>query len=67
MRTHIDLQEDLLNQVLTLGRFNTKKDAVNHALAEYSKILKRKEIIKLQGKIDWEGDLNQLRQNRENY
>ena len=67
MRTHIDLQEDLLNQVLSLGHFNTKKDAVNHALAEYSKILKRREILKLQGKINWKGGLDQLRQNRENH
>jgi len=64
MRTHIDLQDDLLEQVITLGRFKTRKAAVNKALAEYAKLLKRKELLKLQGKLHWDADLNQLRQSR---
>ena len=64
MRTHIDLQENLLNQVITLGNFSTKKAAVNQALFEYSKLLKRNELLKLRGKLTWQGDLEQLRTNR---
>ena len=65
MNTNIDLQDDLLNQVITLGRFTTKKAAVNSALFEYSKILKRRELLKLRGEMTWQGNLEQLRRNRE--
>ena len=64
MRTHIELQDDLLEQVIQLGHFKTRKAAVNQALAEYVRLLKRRELLKLQGKLHWDADLDQLRQNR---
>lgn len=64
MRTHIELDDQLLAQVQQLGRFPTKKAAVNAALAEYAKLLKRRQLLALRGKIRWEGDLDQLRSNR---
>ena len=64
MRTHIELQDDLLEQVIQLGHFKTRKAAVNQALAEYVRLLKRRELLKLQGKLHWDADLEQLRQNR---
>ncbi len=64
MRTHIELQDELLEQVISLGRFNTKKDAVNSALAAYANQLKREALLKLEGKVRWQGDLDQLRQSR---
>jgi Arc/MetJ family transcription regulator len=64
MRTHIELDERLLNQVQQLGRFGTKKAAVNTALAEYAKLLKRRQLLELRGKVHWEGNLDQLRASR---
>lgn len=64
MRTHIEIDESLLDQVIRLGGFATKKAAVNTALHEYSKRLKRDELLKLQGKIAWQGDLDKLRASR---
>lgn len=64
MRTHIELQDDLINQVISLGGFKTRKAAVNQALEEYVRLLKRKQLLKLKGKVKWEGDLDQLRENR---
>lgn len=64
MRTHIELQDELLEQVITLGHFNTKKEAVNSALAAYANQLKREELLNMEGKVNWQGDLNQLRANR---
>lgn len=64
MRAHIELQDDLLNEVIALGKFKTKKKAVNSALLEYAKMLKRKELLTLQGRINWLGDLDRLRTNR---
>lgn len=64
MKTHIDLDEQLLEQVCQLGGFDTKKAAVNTALAEYVKLLKRRELLALRGKVKWEGDLNEMRADR---
>jgi len=64
MRTNIELDDRLLTQVQNLGRFATKKAAVNTALAEYVKLLKRRQLLELRGKIQWEGHLDQLRASR---
>ncbi len=64
MRTHIELQDDLINQVISLGGFKTRKAAVNQALEEYVRLLKRKKLLKMQGNIMWQGDLAQLREDR---
>ena len=64
MKTHIDLDERLLEQVIRLGGFDTKKVAVNTALAEYVKLLKRRELLGMRGKIRWEGDLDEMRMDR---
>lgn len=61
MRTHIDLDENLVAQVVALGRFPTKKVAIHASLEEFAKTLKRKQLLALRGKIAWEGDLDQLR------
>jgi len=54
----------LLEQVCVLGRFSTKKAAVNTALAEYAKLLKRQQLLALRGQVEWQGDLDRLRANR---
>jgi Arc/MetJ family transcription regulator len=64
MRTHIDLDENLVAEVVTMGHFPTKKAAIHAALTELSKTLKRKQLLALRGKVAWEGDLNQLRSTR---
>jgi Arc/MetJ family transcription regulator len=64
MKTHIELDDELLEQVFRLGGFATKKAAVNTALAEYVKLLKRRELLEMRGKIPWEGDLNEMRADR---
>ncbi len=64
MRTHIDLDENLVAQVVTMGRFSTKKAAIHAALTEFVKTLKRKQLLALRGKVVWEGDLDQLRATR---
>ncbi|MEW5942656.1 MAG: type II toxin-antitoxin system VapB family antitoxin [Pseudomonadota bacterium] len=64
MRTHLELDDTLLEQVRELGHFPTKKAAVNAALAEYAKLLKRQQLLTLRGKVGWQGDLDALRENR---
>ena len=64
MRTHIELDGDVLDQVMDLGQFASKKAAVNAALAELSRALKRRQLLALRGKVAWQGDLNALRSAR---
>lgn len=66
MKTHIELDDELLKQVFELGGFATKKAAVNTALAEYVKLLLRRELLNMRGKIRWVGDLNEMRADRRN-
>ncbi len=64
MKTHIELDDTLLEEVFRMGRFSTKKAAVNAALAEYAKLLKRRELLAMQGTVSWVGDLDALRADR---
>ncbi len=64
MRTHIELDDELLQQVLSLGGFPTKKAAVNAALQDYLNTLKRQQLLALRGQVAWRGDLQALRRAR---
>lgn len=64
MRTHVDLDEALLDQVVQLGQFPTKKAAIQAALADFVKTLKRRQLLALRGRLPWQGDLDQLRSTR---
>ena len=46
---------------MDLGQFASKKAAVNAALAELSRSLKRRQLLALRGKVQWQGDLGALR------
>lgn len=61
MRTNIEIDVELLNAGLDLSGLKTKKDLVNEALKEFVKMLRRKEMKSLRGKVAWEGDLEDMR------
>ncbi len=64
MPMHIDLDESLVNEVMQLGAYPTKKAAVNAALAEYVRMLKRRRLLELRGQVPWEGSLDRMRERR---
>lgn len=64
MRTHIELDEQLISQAIQLGHYPTKKAAIHAALLELVNTLKRQQLLTLRGKVNWQGDLDQLRSNR---
>ena len=64
MRTHIELDPDVMDQVMSLGQFSSKKAAVNTALAELAQSLKRRQLLALRGKVAWQGNLDVLRGTR---
>ena len=64
MRTNIELNDQLVARGLLLSGLRTKKDLVNLALQEFVRRKDQKKILKLRGKIHWQGDLAAIRQSR---
>ena len=64
MRTNIELDDDLVSQGLQISGLRTKKELVNTALREFVRRSDQRKILELRGKIQWEGDLNLMRQSR---
>ncbi len=62
MRTNIDLDDVLMQQALRLSHAKTKKEVVELALHNFVKTLERQQLIALRGKVQWEGDLEEMRQ-----
>jgi Arc/MetJ family transcription regulator len=64
MRTNIVIEEELIKKVIEYTGLKTKKEIVNHALRELIQRKERKEILRLKGKLHWEGDLEEMRRSR---
>jgi len=63
-RTNIELDEKLVAEGMRLARKKTKKELVNYALEELVRRLKRKGLLDLKGKVEWVGDLDEMRRSR---
>lgn len=61
MRTNIELNQELIEEIMRLTAISTKKEVVHRALEEYLRRLKLNELAGLAGKINWEGDLEEMR------
>jgi len=61
LRTNVVLDDELVKEGLKLTKLKTKKDLVNLALEELVARRRRKKILKLEGRIEWEGNLNEMR------
>lgn len=64
MKTHIDVDDSVLREVMRMGKFSSKKTAINTALAEYLRKLKRLDLLAMRGNVPWVGDLDALRADR---
>jgi Arc/MetJ family transcription regulator len=64
MRTNIDLDEGLVARGLIISGLRTKKELVNMALREFIRKNDQKKILELRGKIQWQGDLELMRESR---
>ena len=57
MRTNIDIDDALIDEVMKVANVKTKKEAVHLALQEFLKAKKKKDLFDLAGKIDVRGQL----------
>jgi Arc/MetJ family transcription regulator len=63
MRTNIEIDDDLMKKALKYSKLKTKKAIINKALMEYVKYQMRLNMLSLQGKVKWVGDLDKMRRN----
>lgn len=63
MRTNIEIDDKLMNDVLKATGLKTKKDAVELGLKILIRLNKQEKIKKLRGKLLWTGDLDDMRTN----
>lgn len=54
MPTNLELDDDLVAEAKKLGKHKTKRDAVNEALREYVARRKRRRVLDVFGKVDWD-------------
>jgi Arc/MetJ family transcription regulator len=54
MPTNLALDDSLVEEAKRLGKHRSKKDAVNHALLEYVSRRKRRKVLDLFEKMDWD-------------
>jgi len=62
IRTNIEIDDKLIEEIKLHSKLKTKKNIVNKALKSYLNELKRRELASLAGKIAWEGDLESMRE-----
>jgi len=54
MATNLAIDEQLLDEALTLGGYKTKRETVNEALREFIQRRQRVKLVKLFGTIDYD-------------
>jgi Arc/MetJ family transcription regulator len=59
VRTNID--DKLMRDALRATGLETKREAVEQGLQTLLRLSKQAEIRRLRGKLDWQGDLNAMR------
>lgn len=64
MRTNIEIDDDVLQEVRRLTGAKTKREAVDLALRELVAQYRRRDILQLRGKVRWEGNLSKSREGR---
>jgi Arc/MetJ family transcription regulator len=62
IRTNVVLDEKLVNAALKATKMPTRRALIDYALRELLRHEKQKGLLKLRGKIHWEGDLNSSRE-----
>lgn len=61
MRTNIVIDDDLINEAMTLSRLRTKKAVVETGLKLLVQMKKQERIKNFRGKLRWDGDLDSMR------
>jgi Arc/MetJ family transcription regulator len=61
MRTTLNLDDEALDRAMKAAPGKTKTDVINEALREFARRRKLHDLLSFEGKMRWEGDLDELR------
>ena len=64
MRTNIDIDDDLLSKAQEATGLTTKKATVEEGLRLLVRLREQEEILRLAGKVRWQGNLDESRESR---
>ncbi len=61
MRTTLNIDDEALRAAMELSQGLTKTEVINEALRRMVRAKRRRHLLELRGKVEWEGDVDQLR------
>jgi Arc/MetJ family transcription regulator len=64
MRTTLDLDDDALTAAMDAAPGRSKTSVINDALREYARRRRLRGFLAFEGKLHWEGDLDELRRRK---
>lgn len=64
MRTNVEIDDELMRQAMKASGKSTKKSVVEEALRLVVQLKRQEGILKLFGKVQWEGNLDEMRASR---
>jgi len=64
MRTNVEIDDELMRQAMRASGKSTKRAVVEEALRFVVQLKRQEGILKLFGKVQWEGDLDEMRASR---
>ena len=64
MRTNVEIDDKLMKEAQKLSGLKTKRAVMDAALKMFVRVQHQKDILKLAGKVRWEGDLDAMREGR---
>lgn len=64
MRTNIVLDEKLIEEVIELYGYKSKRKAVEEGLKTLLHLKRQEKVKEYRGKLSWEGDLSEMRRDR---
>lgn len=64
MRMTLNIDDEALEAAMRLSDGRTKAEVVNEALRRFAAAKHRRELLDLRGKVEWEGNIDDLRKRR---
>ncbi len=61
MRTNIEINQEILNEVIRLSKAKSQKKVIEEAILRYNRKMAQMKLLDLFGKVKWEGDLEEMR------
>lgn len=61
MRTNIEIDDELMEQVLKATGIKTKREAVEEGLKTLLRFKQQEKVREYRGKLRWTGDLDEMR------